>query len=51
MTGSNLESWVTAVRAKLANIGVTTSQMAVAEVHSINSKLVRVATQTYLTYL
>jgi hypothetical protein len=37
----NVESWVTPVMAKLANIGVTTSSIAVAEVHRINSKLAR----------
>ena len=37
----NVESWVTAVEAKLGDIGITTPQMAVAEIHSINPKLVR----------
>jgi hypothetical protein len=41
VTGPNIESWVTAVRAKLADIGVTTSSTAVAEVNCINSKLAR----------
>jgi hypothetical protein len=39
VTEPNVESWVTAVEAKLANIGITTPQMAVAKIHSINPKL------------
>jgi hypothetical protein len=41
VTGPNVESWVTAVKAKLGDIGIVTSPMAVAEVHTINSKLAR----------
>jgi hypothetical protein len=41
VTGPNVESWVTAVQEKLADIGITTFQRAVAEVHTINSKLAR----------
>jgi hypothetical protein len=39
--GPNVESWVTAVVAKFGDIGITTFQMAVAEIHTINSKLSR----------
>jgi hypothetical protein len=41
VTGSNVESWVTAVKAKLDDIGVTTVPMAVGEVYHINTKLAR----------
>ena len=41
VSSANVESWVTAVMAKLADIGVTSSSIAVAEVHRINSKLAR----------
>jgi hypothetical protein len=42
MTGPNVESWVTAVKAKLAIIGFTTIHMVVAEINTINPKLARV---------
>jgi hypothetical protein len=41
VTGPNVESWVTAVEQKLGDIGITTFQMSVAEVHTTNSKLSR----------
>jgi hypothetical protein len=42
VTGHNVESWVTAVEGKLADIDIFTPQMAIANRHAINSKLIQV---------
>jgi ABC-type anion transport system duplicated permease subunit len=41
VTGHNVESWATAVESKLANVGILTIAMVIAEIHVINSKLFR----------
>jgi hypothetical protein len=41
VTGHNVESWVTAVESKLADVGILTIAMVIAEIHVINSKLFR----------
>jgi hypothetical protein len=39
VTGHNIESWVTAVEGKLCDISITTPQMVVTQLHSINPRL------------
>jgi hypothetical protein len=39
VTGHNVVSWVTTVKSKLANVGILTIKIMIAEIHVINSKV------------